>query len=297
MFFEPRAGGLVGQKHATLQVSTSNVYEGAPGAALSGESTPPDILSLSPTSHDFGTVAAGSTSTTTFTVTNTGQQTSAAIHTALEGADAAEFTIGNLTDLCTGVTLGVGASCTFDVTFAPAAADPKSATVTVWTVKSAYPTATLTGNTGAPGCTVGANTGCVTLNDVVVRKRDSAWLPPTYGTPQYTLSGSISFSPTCQAGVGGCDYSSYQDFFSGSGTFSLDDGSVVSGTWTATFYSAQFGPSYQDAGFNGTDCASVAIRTLMASCPSRTEPAVGRRTTSRSGPTRARADRIRTWCL
>ena len=76
-----------------------------------------------------------------------------------------------------------------------------------------------------------------------------------------TLSGSIRFSPTCAHGSPGCDYTDFQNFFTGSGTFSLDNGAthLDSGTWTATYYNGLTGPSYTNASGSST-CHDATLR-------------------------------------
>ena len=79
----------------------------------------PALLTIAPTSGDYGTIVAGATGATqTYTVTNTGQAPSGPITTQLTGANAADFTIGTTT--CT--TLAGGATCTVEVTFTPTSA-------------------------------------------------------------------------------------------------------------------------------------------------------------------------------
>lgn len=256
--FSPSADGPFQAKSASLQVGTVHAYEGAPSASLTGTSTPPDQLSISPTSNDFGSVEFGTTSTVTFTVTNTGPQTTTDLHTAVTGTDATEFSIPEAANSCIG-PLAFEGTCTLDVTFAPTSAGAKSAALHVWTSKTASDaTATLTG-TGA--CVVGTNNGCVTLDGVVVRKLTSTLgdQNPTYGAAQYTLSGSIRFSPTCQAGTIGCDVPNYQEFFTGGGTFTYDNGTgtTMSGTWTARYYDGNTPP-----GYDSSACSTATIRQL-----------------------------------
>lgn len=77
----------------------------------------PDI-SVSPTSHGFGSVNGGSTSTPqTFTVSNTGTLGLIVNTITLTGTDASEFEIQN--DTCSDTTVAQDASCTLDVVFSP----------------------------------------------------------------------------------------------------------------------------------------------------------------------------------
>ena len=246
-------GGAYGPRSATLQVSTNNPYEGAPTATLSGESTEPDYVSVSPATYDFGTVTPGETSTATFTVTNVGTHTTASLHTDTQ---ATEFEIPIESNFCAvgAGTLDVGDSCTFDVTFAPTSSDAQSTELLVWTGgTTSFARSNLSGNNPA-ACTVTSNSGCLAFDNEVV----------TYGTKTYTLNGTVVLSPTCQYLSEGCDYSDYNNWYSGSGTFSVDDGAtnIDSGTWTARYYDSRFGPEYDDADLNVTTCPAAAIRLL-----------------------------------
>jgi hypothetical protein len=76
---------------------------------------PPAVLSITPTSHDFGNVPIGTASAPrTFVVTNSGGQSGVVTYT-ISGAH--EFRVSN--DLCTGRTLATGGTCSFDVRFIP----------------------------------------------------------------------------------------------------------------------------------------------------------------------------------
>jgi hypothetical protein len=96
-------------------------------------------------SGDFGNWAAGTTSNVhTFTVTNTGGVALAGGTFTFGGGTPQPFTRATLAQggggTC-GVTLAVGASCTFNVVFTPASATSFSRTLTV-----AYTSATVTGS-------------------------------------------------------------------------------------------------------------------------------------------------------
>ena len=106
---------------------------GAPGGiavtTLSGDGITPSNLVFNPLSKDFGSVTTGNMSATqTFTITNTGGQTSAAIVPALGGTDASEFMIMNTT--CAG-TLAPLASCDVVALFKPTTVGAKTAAINV----------------------------------------------------------------------------------------------------------------------------------------------------------------------
>jgi hypothetical protein len=106
-----------------------------PGTAPGG-STPsgaPAVLSITPTSHDFGNVPVGTVSAPqTFVVTNSGGQSGIVTWTTSESED---FHISN--DLCSGRVLATGGTCSLDVRFVPpgppvpSGLGPHSATLTV----------------------------------------------------------------------------------------------------------------------------------------------------------------------
>jgi hypothetical protein len=78
----------------------------------------PTSLSITPTSHDFGTVHPDDHSDPqSFLVANTGANPASPITFTTTGEHADEFHVGN--DLCSGRTLAAGGTCTLNVTFAP----------------------------------------------------------------------------------------------------------------------------------------------------------------------------------
>ena len=265
--FQPAS---VGKRAAILNVS-GGAGEGTPFATLAGSATAGAHLTISPTDNDFGTVTVGNTSSTaTFTVTNDGAVTSGTIHDHIIGTDTTEFTIPYQTNNCDLVTLAPGASCTIGVYFGPTSSGAKSASVQAYAnTNEGAPSATLegTGQEAAPACTVGPNSGCITLTSVVLHYLTSApgTNPPTYGTKTYTISGTMSFTPTCQDGTSGCDYSYPNWVVTGSGTFQVDDGAtnIDVGTWTTELYPTPLGP-FADSSFNASTCHDAAIRSIYA---------------------------------
>jgi hypothetical protein len=91
----------------------------------------PTTLSISPTSHDFGTVTPEEHSDAqTFTVTNTGPNPAGPMTYTTEGENGDEFHIRN--DFCTEKTLLPGGTCTLDVWFASGLAPgPKSGSLRI----------------------------------------------------------------------------------------------------------------------------------------------------------------------
>jgi hypothetical protein len=91
-------------------------------------------LKPSPPGHDFGTVVLGHASApTTLTVTNVGTGPSKAIAVdnplPLPNMPPGQFSV--VSDMCSGKALGVGASCSYAVTFHPTTSGQKVALVMV----------------------------------------------------------------------------------------------------------------------------------------------------------------------
>ena len=124
-------------------------------------------LSVSPSSADFGTVAAGTTSSAkTFTATNTGTADLIIGQVTLTGANAVEFSMAN--DGCSNHTIAPLFNCTIQGTFSPTSEGAKNAAMSFPSNDNASPTVTvsLAGTGGAPspppssgggggGCSIG----------------------------------------------------------------------------------------------------------------------------------------------
>ena len=89
------------------------------------------VISVTPTSNDFGNVeiATAKVFAQTFTVKNTGDADLILEALSITGADTSSFTI--LNDNCSGVTLAADASATVDVRFKPASIGAKSANLSI----------------------------------------------------------------------------------------------------------------------------------------------------------------------
>jgi hypothetical protein len=97
--------------------------------ALSGTGASPAAFTVTPASHDFGSLTVGTTSSAaSFTVTNTGGLASGVPSVALTGTNASDF---GVTNGCT-AAVAPGKTCTFTATFTPSVAmteGPATATV------------------------------------------------------------------------------------------------------------------------------------------------------------------------
>ena len=136
----------------------------------SGAAPPAAALSASPASLAFGSVTVGATSVArSVTVTNNGGTTATGIGFA--NSNDAEFVVSNNT--C-GATLAAGASCTFKVAYAPAAAGGDSASLTI--NSSASPvTVSLTGTgTAAATANLSASPATAAFGNVTVGQTSAA---------------------------------------------------------------------------------------------------------------------------
>lgn len=118
--------GHRGASHASLDV------EGGPSLALEGSTMhvcePALAISASPT--EFGGVLVGEYSRPlTLTIENVGDEATGPLETLITGSDSPQFEMGD--DLCTGVSLAPGESCTASAVFAPIAPGEASATLIV----------------------------------------------------------------------------------------------------------------------------------------------------------------------
>lgn len=116
----------------------------------------------------------------------------------------------------------------------------------------------------APCSFTPGTTGCVVLSNVVITDSPS--------TAVYTISGTISFTPTCNPLVPPCDYSYPNVQLSGSGTFSVSGSQTASGTWTIPAppndrpdLNSPY--NFTDGSANLTTCAAASIRTIVFNLP------------------------------
>ncbi len=132
-----------------------------------GQSARP-VATVSPTSLSFGTQTVGTTSAAqTVTVTNTG-------NAALAVSRVSASTGWVETDVCAGVMVAPGATCTVQVLFAPSTAGAQTGTLQVYgNVLGGYASVALTGN-GTGMATVLLSPASVTFADTVVKANSAA---------------------------------------------------------------------------------------------------------------------------
>jgi len=183
-----------GAKTATLQLV------GTPGGtlavSLTGTGVLPALLSIAPGSQDFGAVGVGRTSPpVAFTVTNAGGATSGAVVVA--SSDPAFVVSGSTCGV-----LMAGQGCTFNVQFAPAIVQSRSATLTA-AAPGVMATAAVTGNgVAAPALALSPN-------------------PLAFGT---VFVGQPKSMPISVRNVGGLPLGPFSVFLGGANTadFSID---------------------------------------------------------------------------
>jgi hypothetical protein len=138
--YQPAATALLGVlQTSALAVSEIGVINGVTNpvvATVSLSGTPADpAAALAPNPANFGTVASGNAAaavTITFTYTNTGGGAIDVGNATITGA--AGYTVNGNTDNCSGNTIAAGASCTLQVTFAPAAGGAAGARIATLTL-------------------------------------------------------------------------------------------------------------------------------------------------------------------
>ncbi len=122
--------------------------DGGAGDATDGGSALPHLVA-DKDKYDFGTQVTTGTSlgSTTITITNDGAQKSGALTVSV--GDAVTFPAS--ADMCSGMSLDPGASCTLTIKFQPAASGVKSSTLTVSATPGGTATVMLTGTAVDPG--------------------------------------------------------------------------------------------------------------------------------------------------
>lgn len=192
----------LGTRSATLTIS-SDAANGNPAITLSGtgEPAPAPVAQLAPASHTFGDQTIGTSSPTRrVLLANLGNAPMSIAGASIVGASAFVIT-GN----GCGATLAAGASCAIDLSFAPTAAGPQSATLRVADDAAGSPhTVGLSGNgvTAPVGSPTLAPSTVTDYGEVLVGQR-SPGRSFTIGN-----AGSADFTITSIA-TGGADASSF----------------------------------------------------------------------------------------
>jgi hypothetical protein len=207
-------------------------------AAVTGTGQQVATFSISPTTRNFGSALVGAnTGYITFTVTNTGTLTSAAITTSLT-TGAADYDLG--TSTCTG-TLAGGASCTVQVRFSPSTTGTRNGNLRVTDGTGAG-----TANATLSGTGASVNSFTITPN------------PYDFGsTPGGTPVGPVTFTAVNNGGGPAAGVT----VVSSSARY-LVSGSTCTGT-IAGGASCTFNVTYSPpaGGPHGNDIATVNVNT------------------------------------
>jgi hypothetical protein len=136
------AVALVAACAITVTPPASAATPGAASAAAASSKSAK--LSISPSSHQYGTVVLGASSTDqSFAITNTGQAASGPFSVTVTGTDPADFIIDANT--CTS-PLPAGSACSVNVDFTPTATGARKATLSVTATPGGTVTSSLQGS-------------------------------------------------------------------------------------------------------------------------------------------------------
>ncbi|MDE2396232.1 MAG: choice-of-anchor D domain-containing protein [Burkholderiales bacterium] len=136
--------------NATATLSISDNAPGSPQAVtLSGSPAPQGAISLSTSALSFPDTTVGTSSTQSITVQNTGNAVLTFSGFSLGGAAAGDFSTGGSCSVSS--PLASGSLCTLNVSFAPGAAGPRNATLSIQSDASNGASAVVAlGGTGLP---------------------------------------------------------------------------------------------------------------------------------------------------
>jgi hypothetical protein len=177
-----------------------------------------------------------------------------------------------------GTKIPANTNCTIQVGYHPTSPGSSSNVMTIYACKHWHitggqtvcdvldgsRTVSLDGQATTPTCSyTPGTTGCIVLTDVAITDSPS--------TATYTLSGNLTFTPTCQNGLNGCSYDYPNIVITGSGTFTVTGSQQASGTWTVPAPpNDRPDPSpyqFTDASANLTTCAAAVIRQVTLNIP------------------------------
>jgi hypothetical protein len=121
-----------GDKSAVLNIPSDSADNTNFTVALSGYAPASALWVVPTTSYDYGSVLVGYSASKIFTVTNSGSTTITIGIPTIAGSASGEFVKGTGTDdTCSGTALTPGATCSVAVSFVPAWAGSKSASLTI----------------------------------------------------------------------------------------------------------------------------------------------------------------------
>jgi hypothetical protein len=205
--FRPAALGLRQASLSFTDNAANTTDQSVPLTGIGVDNTNP-VITVSPTSRNFGTVNGGSAASQIFTVTNTSADPTGRSLTitalTISGANAADFTV--TAQNCIGVALppanplAAAGSCTITVQFKPGARTARAATLTL--NHNAAPVATSTAialsGTGGNGSVLTFNANPVqfgtvnrnTTKDQTVTVKNSGNAAATLSLASFTVTGA-----------------------------------------------------------------------------------------------------------
>ena len=238
----------------SLDIAAASYY-GATATTLIQLAT----ATLLPSTINFGIQLLNTPSTAQTTVlTNTGSLPLTISSIAVSGANSSDFSLtSNPTNNCGG-SVAAGASCTISVTFTPAGADPRSATLNlVDNLPSSPQTVSLSGTGGVP--TVGISPNILNFNTQPVDTTSAAQSVTLSNTGAVALTitsiaviGDFAETNNCGSSVptsGSCVISL---------TFTPAASGTRNGTLTVTDNSGGVSGTTQTASLSGTGIAPIA---------------------------------------
>jgi hypothetical protein len=150
------------------------------------------VAKLSPASLTFADRDTGTTSAAqTIKVSNTGDAPLSISAVSLKGPDAGDFASAKSADTCSGASVAPGASCSVDVTFSPADAGAKTASLSIAdNAKGSPHTATLTGTATTAPAAAPEPAPAPAAADRAPTPAASAVTSPSAPAPSATASGA-----------------------------------------------------------------------------------------------------------
>ncbi len=133
-----RDSGTGSDLFAVTYGAGSFVAAGEAGTLLQSDPLPSPLISVFPTSLDFGSVDVDNSSTQTLTVSNSGSADLSIQRVTISGTNNIDFVTQN--DQCTGTTLQPAQNCKIQVVFSPHTTGSKSATLSISSNASDHPT-------------------------------------------------------------------------------------------------------------------------------------------------------------
>ncbi len=214
-----------GSRSAQIMIPSNDPDTPTLTVNITGTSVP--ILSVSPTSKNYGSLAAGKTKSATFRLSNKGAASLTLGAISIDGTDSGEFAIKS--DGCSGKSLSASKSCSLVVAFVPTAAGSKSAEIQI---PSDDPT-TSTLSVGLTGTATGGSTTCTVYSQSggSVSKTNQTYCSTSIdeSAVKVTNSGTLNLSKSTITKSGNTSNGDNSSFYG------LNAGVLVNGGSTLTF--------------------------------------------------------------